>query len=302
MTPTAATPRSPRSLPVDRSALPVAFLRELLLAPNGPLSRVEVVESVDSTNSALRRELAAEPGAWPAPALLLAEFQTSGRGRQARRWEAPAGSALLGSAVVRPGVPRERWGWLPLLAGLATVRAVRATAGLAAVAKWPNDVLVPAVGEAGDVTGWGRYRKVAGLLAEVVDEQNVILGMGLNVTQGATELPVPSATSLLLAGGATTDRVVLVTATLEALGEVLDRWRVAAGDAERAGLAAEYTEVSATLGARVTVAEGIAGAVGRPLEGLAEGLSADGGLLIRTDDGEVREIRSGDVHGVRVLD
>src|SRR5581483_2224374 len=106
--------------------------------------------------------------------VLLAEEQTSGRGRLDRRWEAPARACVLGSALIRPVTPPSSWPLVGLLAGVATAEAVRSVAGLPAVLKWPNDVLLSG-------------RKVAGLLAERVEDA-VVIGVGVNVTVRADEL------------------------------------------------------------------------------------------------------------------
>ncbi|MFD4992808.1 biotin--[acetyl-CoA-carboxylase] ligase [Cellulosimicrobium cellulans] len=277
-----------------RAPLRAEFLRELLVTPAGPLARLEVVPESASTNAELARAVAADPGAWPAPALLVAEHQPGGRGRLGRSWTTPPRAALLGSLLLRPDVPRETLSWLPLLAGLATARALRATAGVDAVVKWPNDVLVPDPGE-GDPAP---LRKVAGILAEVLPDGGVVVGVGLNVSQRREELPVPTATSLALAGAATTDREIVLVALHEAFGEVLVRWQDAGGDAHAAGLDADCAEVSATLGTRVRV-ERVAGG---DVVGLATGLAPDGGLVVREDDGTSSVHHSGDVHHLRPHD
>ncbi|WP_369824470.1 biotin--[acetyl-CoA-carboxylase] ligase [Cellulosimicrobium sp. CUA-896] len=161
-----------------RPALRAEFLRELLVAPAGPLGRLEVVEESASTNGELARAVAQDPPAWPAPALLVAEHQGAGRGRLGRTWTTPPRAALLGSLLLRSDVPAETLSWLPLLAGLATVRALRATASVDAVVKWPNDVLVPDA--SGDPSGplHGGLRKVAGILAEVLPDGAVVVASG----------------------------------------------------------------------------------------------------------------------------
>ncbi|WP_265520943.1 biotin--[acetyl-CoA-carboxylase] ligase [Oerskovia flava] len=268
---------------------------------------MDVVETTTSTNTELAAAVAADPDAWPAPSLLVAEHQESGRGRTGRQWSAPPRSALLGSLLLRPDVPPEALSWLPLLAGLATAHGLRATAGVQAVVKWPNDVLVPVSsdqqtddgqaedGQPEDLPGWGRYRKVAGILAEVVPG-GVIVGVGLNVLQTTDELAVPSATSLALCGGATTDREVLLTALSESFLDVIVRWQDAGGDALGAGLVDECVEVCVTLGERVRV--DLAG--GSSVEGLAVALAPDGGLVVRDDAGSEQVLRSGDVRHLRL--
>lgn len=284
---------------VSRPALRPDFLRDLLVLPHGPLARLEVVEESVSTNTELAAAVAEDPMAWPAPALLVAEHQVAGRGRAGRTWETPARTALTGSLLVRPDVPRERLSWLPLLAGLATVRCLRATAGVEAVVKWPNDVLVPAPGgDPQEVAGWGAYRKVAGILCEILPDGGAIVGVGLNVLQRADELPVATATSLALVGAATTDREVLLTALEESFAQILARWQDTGGDAAAAGLVEECAEVSVTLGAQVRV--DLTG--GGEVVGEAVGFGPDGALLVRDEAGATRSLHSGDVHHLRLRD
>lgn len=276
-----------------RAPLDTTLLRDLLCAPHGPLQRLTVVESSASTNSQLAAEVAADPQAWPAPALLVAEHQQAGRGRAGRTWETPPRAALTASLLVRPQVAPDRLGWLPLLAGLATVTALRATLGVQAVAKWPNDVLV--VTDGPEVEGWGTLRKIAGILTEVLPD-GVVIGVGINVSQTADELPVPTAVSVAQAGGATVDRTVILTALAESFVSVLGRWTAAGGDVVASGLADEVVAVSATVGASVRVEL----SDGTELRGTATGLAPDGALLVEDASGTLRTVHSGDVYHLRL--
>ncbi|MDR7382031.1 biotin--[acetyl-CoA-carboxylase] ligase [Promicromonospora iranensis] len=261
-------------------------------------SRVEVVETSSSTNAELATAVRSDPAAWPAPSALVAEHQTAGRGRAGRSWETPARAGLTVSVLLRPRVPAEALGWLPLLAGLAVVRAV-SDGGVTAAVKWPNDVLLPAVDT---IAGLGLYRKVAGILAEVVPgtpgqrTTAVVLGIGLNVSQSAEELPVPTATSLALAGYPRPDRTDVLVRLLGEVHAVVRRWEQAGGDAAAAGLLDEYAAVSATLGTRVRAE--LAGGAG-VLEGEAVGLDGSGALVVRSESGEERAVTAGDVWHLR---
>lgn len=260
-------------------------------------ARVEVVETSPSTNAELVAAVRSDPAAWPAPSALVAEHQTAGRGRAGRSWETPARAGLTVSVLLRPSVPAEAMGWLPLLAGLAVVRTV-SDGGVTAAVKWPNDVLLPAVDT---VAGLGLYRKVAGILAEVVPgtpggAPAVVLGIGLNVSQSADELPVPTATSLALAGYPRPDRTDVLVRMLGEVHAVVRRWEQAGGDAAAAGLLEEYTAVSATLGTRVRAE--LAGGAG-VLEGEAVGLDGMGALVVRQESGEERAVTAGDVWHLR---
>ncbi|AEE46961.1 biotin--[acetyl-CoA-carboxylase] ligase [Cellulomonas fimi] len=281
----------------ERRPLDADALRSLLLLPAGPLARVDVVARTGSTNADAVAAVRADPDAWPHGSVLVADHQDAGRGRAGRGWETPPRTALTCSFVARPRVPARTLGWLPLLAGLGAVTAVRATAGVPAVLKWPNDVLVPADTE---VPGWGAARKIGGILTEVVPtppgtDPAVVVGIGLNVAQTADELPVPHATSLALAGAHHVARETLLVALVTALDDVAARWRDADGDAHASGLADEVAAVCATLGSAVRVE--LPG--GEEVVGVAEGLDADGGLVVATADGRPHHVLAGDVRHVR---
>ncbi len=107
---------------------------------------VEVVQRTGSTNSDLVARAAAEK--LEEGVVLVAEEQTAARGRLDRRWVAPARSGLFFSVLLRPREVRvERWGWLPLLTGVAVATGLARAAGVDTALKWPNDVLVTVRGE-----------------------------------------------------------------------------------------------------------------------------------------------------------
>ena len=257
-----------------------------LPAPGGMWTRLDVVASTGSTNADLLARAAAEPGG-PEGQVLVAEEQTAGRGRLGRSWSSVPGEALTFSVLLRPvTVPADRRGWLPLLAGVAVVSAVRAVSGVGAALKWPNDVLV---GE----------RKLAGILAEQSpDESAVVIGTGLNVATPAESLPVsPSglpATSLL-AEGARVPREELLAAVLS---EFERRYAAFRADPDPAvtGLLAEYRTLCATLGKTVRAEL----PPGRVLTGTAIDVDAGGRLLIAERPGDPPvPISAGDVVHVR---
>src|SRR5687768_9839446 len=94
-----------------------SLYRDKLTVPG--FARVEVVETSPSTNAELVTAVRSDPADWPAPSALVAEHQTAGKGRAGRSWETPARAGLTVSVLLRPQVPAEALGWLPLLAGLA---------------------------------------------------------------------------------------------------------------------------------------------------------------------------------------
>ncbi|GGB99632.1 biotin--[acetyl-CoA-carboxylase] ligase [Cellulomonas carbonis] len=285
-------------VPYDRVAV------ERALRAGGATGRVVVVGRTASTSADLVAALGSEPVAWPDRSVLVADHQAAGRGRRGRTWTTPAHTAVTVSVVLRPGpdVPVDRWGWLPLVAGLAVVGALDEAAGVRSVLKWPNDVLVDAAPGDDALPGWGRRRKVAGLLGDVVPLPGgpaAVVGIGVNVDQVRDELPVPSASSLRLAGArAGVGREAVLTAVLDHLWRLETRWRAVHGDARAAGLDVECAAACATLGARVRVDL----PAGREVVGVARSLGPDGSLEVVDGVGALHRVLAGDVHHMRSAD
>jgi BirA family biotin operon repressor/biotin-[acetyl-CoA-carboxylase] ligase len=241
---------------------------------------VEVVEETASTNALVidRARSGAAEGL-----VVAAEHQTEGRGRLDRTWETPARSALTFSVLLRPTAPTASWPWLPLLAGYAVDKALKA-AGYEASVKWPNDVLLDG-------------RKVAGILVERVDTDDgpaAVVGIGLNVAMTAEELPVPEATSLAVASpGDVPDRTALLVSLLASLWESYTAWQEG-GDLAGMRLAESYVASCATVGREVRVDL----PSGEVLTGRATGVDPSGRLLVERD-GVRTAVNAGDVVHVR---
>jgi BirA family transcriptional regulator, biotin operon repressor / biotin---[acetyl-CoA-carboxylase] ligase len=305
------------SLPRDGGRGPLldaARLNGALASRPGLWREVRVVEETGSTNADL---LAGARSGADEGLVLVAEAQTSGRGRMGRRWISPPRRALTFSVLLRPAVPAGLLGWTPLLAGVAVASALQQTAGVDARLKWPNDVLVDGA-------------KIAGILAERWGNA-VVIGTGINVLQQRGELPVPTATSLLVAQGvgpagagaagppeargpgpaeargagpagapeprAWADmREQLLTSVLDELARWYRAWldQPQPGDAEGCGLREEYLRRSGTVGTAVTVM--LPG--GQNLTGMAADIDAAGRLEIRTRAGLV-QVSAGDVVHLR---
>ncbi|GAB1337475.1 biotin--[acetyl-CoA-carboxylase] ligase [Streptomyces sp. E-15] len=283
------TPQNPsdnsRWSDLGRPPLNVAALRRGLVREGGLYRDIEVVQRTGSTNSDLAARAAA--GEAEEGAVLIAEEQTAGRGRLDRRWTAPPRSGLFFSVLLKPaGVPVARWGWLPLLTGVAVATGLARAAGVDTALKWPNDLLV---------TVDGQERKAGGILAERAGEDGVVVGVGVNVSLRADELPVPQAGSLALAGAVGTDRDPLLRAVLRSLEDWYGQWRAAAGDPAAGGLLETYTAGCATLG-RVVRAE-LPG--DRAMVGEAVALDGDGRLIIATEDGVQEPVGAGDIVHLR---
>jgi BirA family biotin operon repressor/biotin-[acetyl-CoA-carboxylase] ligase len=258
-------PPTPRRTPLDLDRLQEAA---------GPPWQVSLHAEAGSTNALA----SADPVAHH---VVVADHQQAGRGRLDRAWVTPPGAALTFSAVWDPAVATEWWPVVPLVAGYAVARAIGDVAAL----KWPNDVLV------GDpATGSGDRRKVCGILVERLGTRPplVVIGIGINVDQTEDELPVPTASSLALAGHPA-DRTELFGEVLRHLRESLDAFTAAPGS-----FASLYRVRSATLGERVRV--DLPG--DRSVTGRVSDIDAHGGLVLDTDDGTLT-LSAGDVVHLR---
>lgn len=271
--------------PPHRPPLDVSGVRDDLVGPDRAIRCLEVVDSTGSTNADLLSRHA--DGEDIVGAVLVAEHQSAGRGRQGRSWSTPQRSQVaLSIGVGAHRVPPASWGWLPLLTGVAVADAVGATTGIRAGLKWPNDILV------GD-------RKLGGILAEVASPAAVIVvGLGLNVTLTAFEIedaaPEAHATSLLMLGSTMLDRTALLASVLAELTARIDRWQAAGGPDPQ--LVADYRDRSVTLGTRVrAILPG-----GREIVGTATDLDESGHLHLDTGTqtvavsaGDITHLRSG---------
>lgn len=269
-------PESPLRAPLD-----VDGVRRDLVGPGRPVRRLEVVECTGSTNADLLSRHGA--GEDVSGMVLIAERQTAGRGRHGRSWSSPARAQIAFSiAVDASGQPPKAWGWLPLLTGVAVADAVRATTGIGAELKWPNDIQVGG-------------HKLGGILAEVASPAPVIVvGVGLNVslTKDEAQDVAPDATSLLMLGSTMLDRSALLGSILAELTARVDRWKLAGG-ADPA-LVSDYRRHSATLGTRVRAL--LPG--DREIVGIATDLDRLGQLHIDTGTGVVA-ISAGDITHLR---
>lgn len=201
-----------------REPLDSEALHEALVTSGAPWTGVDVHPTLGSTNAEAAR--LADP--WR---VVVTDHQQSGRGRLGRTWETPARTSVTLSVLLP--APDGALGWMPLVTGLAVSRAIEEVSGLRAGLKWPNDVLLPADGD----------RKVCGVLCEL-QPRGVVVGVGINVDQERSELPVETATSLRLAGAPAVHREDLVVAVLRHLAVV--HAELARGGSARAAVQTAY--------------------------------------------------------------
>jgi biotin-[acetyl-CoA-carboxylase] ligase BirA-like protein len=282
----------------ERPGLDVAALAAKLCMPEGAYARIELVRATGSTNTDLASGAAGQPGEYPDLTVLTAEEQTAGRGRLDRQWSAPERSSLLVSILLRPlsasgePLPPSSSPWLSLLAALALAEGIEETTQVAPQLKWPNDVHVDG-------------RKLAGVLAQLVPATAgvapaVVVGAGVNVSLTDEELPVPTATSLLLEYAATTDRNILLEAYLRRFAQHYKSFCAADGDAGQPW--ADGVSLQERVAARMsTLGQDMRAELpgGRTLEGRAVALDRAGALIVRDDDGERHTVAAGDVVHLR---
>jgi BirA family biotin operon repressor/biotin-[acetyl-CoA-carboxylase] ligase len=247
--------------------------------PNGQLigNAIRVLPQTTSTNDEASR--AALEG-HPEGLVIFAESQSAGRGRMGRRWSSPAGRGLWFSVLLRPSLAPSECTQLTAASANALARAIQSTTGITPEIKWPNDLLI-------------KGKKIAGILTEMSAElehvRSVILGIGIDATQTASEFPADLrniATSLKLATGKTVSRADLADAVLRELDR--EYARILAG--QFAAVAEEWGSRCSTLGKQVTIDMGA-----RRVRGRAEALDENGALLLRTEHGRIERIIGGEV-------
>ncbi len=230
--------------------------------------QVEVVDEVDSTQNVIKLKKSISNGD-----VVVAEFQSAGRGRLDRTFEASKSQSLTFSFYIECFRDRKEWGCIPLIAGLAVTNVLNAYASEDSekifYAKWPNDVLA---------INSKRDGKVAGILTET-HGNGIVVGIGINVEM--ENLPVETATSLLLLGISHLNRNEILVRVLNEFHSLFTSW-------ERGGsLAKSYLDISATIGKKVEVS--MPG--GEVKRGVAIEVGHNGELVL--DSGE--SIFSGDV-------
>ena len=241
------------------------------LAADTRFADIRLVAETGSTNGDLSALAAA--GA-PEGLVLATDFQTAGRGRLDRTWEARPGDGLLVSVLLRPdGLEPERWHLLTAAVALAAREAVQEVAGVAAEIKWPNDLLVGGA-------------KLAGILAESQAGTGpqgpaVVVGMGLNVHGGP-----PGAAVLDDLAGHRVSRALLLEHWLRALDRRLGHWDL---------IGHEYHRLCSTIGREVSVQM----SHGVTVEGRAEATDGWGRLVLRRPDGSAEAVAVGDVTHLR---
>lgn len=281
----------------SRQALDLPRLRERLLAPTGPLQRLEWLAETGSTNTLLAEQAGSSAADWPDFSLLTAEQQSQGRGRLDRGWQVPTGGALTLSLLLRPDdVPVESLGWLSMLSALAVCQTLQEKADLQARIKWPNDVVV--------IEADGLVKKICGVLAQLVlaagSVSGIVVGCGVNISQRIDELPTDTSTSVFAAGGKALDRNILIEEYLLNFSVLYRQFLAVKGDPQRpsddgSSLVQQISALMITLDQQVRAE--LPG--GKFLVGRAAGLDATGALLITDAQGASTVVSAADVVHLR---
>ena len=243
-------------------------------------SRIISFDEADSTNLQACRfgDEGADDGL-----VVIADRQSSGKGRMGRQWESPGGVNLYASILLRPPVLPFEAPKLTFLSAVAVCRAIKNCTGLQPTVKWPNDILLNGA-------------KVAGLLNEMSSETDqvhyVILGIGVNLNMRADQFPDDlryPATSLAIVSGKAVSRLAFTRSLLQEL-DTLYQIYLERGSAP---VLTAWTELCDLTGTRVQV-----DCNDLLIEGIMVGLGDDGALLIRTSAGKIESIYAGDVRPV----
>jgi BirA family transcriptional regulator, biotin operon repressor / biotin---[acetyl-CoA-carboxylase] ligase len=240
--------------------------------------RIVYKESCLSTQFIAHEE--AQNGA-PDGTVVISEEQTSGKGRMSRPWDSAAGKGIWMSVITRPALTPQQAPQMTLVAAVAVTRAIEEVGGVNPSIKWPNDILIDG-------------KKVTGILTELQADPDrvkaIILGIGINVNQNDEDFPEELksiATSLKMVSGKTINRAKLIAKTLEFLEHYTNLY-VAHGFSPIKLLWEGYSN---TVGKRIRAVM-----FNETIEGIAMGITEDGMLNLKLDDGSIRGIFSADIH------
>lgn len=239
-------------------------------------SNILYFDETDSTNTAAKR--AAEAGA-PHGTLVVADYQSMGKGRRGKSWAAPHGVGIWMSLVMRPELHPRCASMLTLVAAMAVSEGIEETTGVESKIKWPNDIVVGG-------------KKICGILTEMSTELEcinyVVTGMGINVNNEDFPEEIDKvATSLYLETGKSMGRSVIVNAVMAAFER---NYGIFMKTGDMSGLVEAYNSRLANKDNEVKVL-----AAGGEYTGISQGIDEDGELLVQTEDKEVHRVISGEV-------
>ncbi len=213
--------------------------------------------------------------------VIIAEEQEKGKGRHGRTWISPSKGGIYMSVILRPCITPNEIAKVTLLAAVAAAKAIRGTAGLLALIKWPNDILI-------------NGRKVCGILTEMKAEQDsvdfIVIGIGINVNTPAGKLPKGASSLKEEFRSAGKSREISRIELAKKLIEELDESYFLLKKEGAGAIMEEWKRLTGMLGSRVKVV-----LQNRTFEGLAHDIDTDGALVVRKDTGMLEKISSGDI-------
>lgn len=233
-------------------------------------------DEIDSTNN--RAKEYGEKGS-PHGMLFVADKQVAGKGRRGRSWESPAGSSIYMTILLHPEILPTKAPQLTLVMAMAVADGIQKMTGLETKIKWPNDIVV-------------NGKKICGILTEMSTEIDyinyVVIGVGVNVNQETFPAEIQStATSLKIELGETVRRSGLIAAVMASFEQY---YEVFMKTEDLSGLRNRYNSMLVNLDQEVKVLE-----PGHEYEAHALGINRTGELIVRTPDGEEKEIYAGEV-------
>lgn len=250
---------------------------------------IHYFSSIDSTNTYAKK--IANDGCSDGTAV-IADIQSSGRGRLGRAWSSPGGKGIWMSVVLRPLISPADVQVITLAASIAVVKAVRRTTGIVAGIKWPNDIILGG-------------RKVCGILTEMSCEMDrinfIVIGIGLNVNQELYDFPEElreMAVSLKMhssegPAGEGKDNMKINhkrSGIIRAIFEELEQVYKEINKKESSRILEEWKSFSVTIGREICISS-----ADESFTGTAVGITHEGKLIIRSNGGITREISSGEV-------
>ena len=236
------------------------------------------MDSIDSTNSHAKRlgEKDFIDGT-----VIIAEEQTTGRGRLGREWVSPKGKGIWMTILLKPDINPERASQITLISAMAVVKGIKKASDIDTLIKWPNDLVL-------------NGQKLCGILTELgaeIDRINYLcVGIGINVNQDKKDFgnyELNTATSLKIVSGSVVDRKKLIGEVLKAFEDYYTKFLK---DSSIDFMVEEYKKSSANIGkeVRLITKDG-------EIEATAEDISSNGHLIVRLKCGSLREISSGEV-------
>ncbi len=233
-------------------------------------------EELGSTN--LQAKLDAENGAREGT-LIVADMQTAGRGRRGRAWSSPPGANVYFTLILKPDFQVELASMVTLVTGLAVAEGIRATCGLEARIKWPNDIVV-------------NGKKVCGMLAEMSAERDfihyVVMGVGINVARQDFPAEIAqTAACLEQECGCAVSRAEIIVNVMKIFEKYYDMFR---RDGSLAGLLERYNGMLAGKDGEVRVLDPKG-----EFRGISRGINSTGELLVEREDGAVEAVYAGEV-------